>query len=234
MHSGIRSSARFLEPRHYGMFAVDIASFGRLDPRLGLFARETLYHLIEDACDAIGVCWDGWYSEDRGDGVVALSPPALNIETLVDQFAAYVRAGIACHNKVLTASARLRVRMAIDAGYVFADAHGIAGNAVIRLCRTLNAPAVKTRLDQHPSDFALIVADHLYHEVVSYCPGQVDAAAFRPVSIDAKETHTQAWISLTPTSHPRHLGSAKPAGQHRERRGRCTGSADGWLARSAT
>jgi hypothetical protein len=209
------SSAAYLCPSYRGIFAVDITSFGSRELRLALQARRTLRDLIEDACGTAGMCWDQFLHEDRGDGLLAFAPCCQNIEVLVDQFAAHVRAGLSRSNKTLTASAQIRLRMAIDAGHVVMDEYGFTGRAVTRIFRLLEAPAVRAKLARSGSEFALLVSDHIYQEIISYSPGQVDPATFEPVSIDYKETSTRVWLSQTRSRHPCHASTAAPATRSR-------------------
>jgi hypothetical protein len=191
------------------MFSVDIGSFGRLTPRLGLLSRDALYAVIEEACGASGICWHSCYHEDRGDGLVALAPAGESVETLIDPFVMHVRNGLSDYNKILADDAQIQLRLAIHAGYVYTDSHGISGTDVTHLFRLLQAPALKTRFAQHQSDFALIVSDHVYGEIIEYSPGQIDAAAFQSISVDVKETRSRGWIWLPPSRAP---SKARPAG----------------------
>jgi hypothetical protein len=207
--------AHYLKPRHRGMFAVDITSFGRRNPRLGILSRETLYTVIKEACAAAGICWNCCHHEDRGDAIFALAPADESIETLIDPLVARIRTGLGHRNRFLSGDAQIQVRMAINAGYVYRDSHGFTGHAVTRLFRLLDAPALKTRLAHHPGDFGLIVPDDLYQEIVGYSPGQIDAGAFQRVSVDVKETSTHGWIWL-PSAQQVGSGasSAVPARPH--------------------
>lgn len=209
------STARYLKPRHRGMFAVDIVSFGRRNPRLGLLLRETLYTIIQEACDAAGMCWQRCYHEDRGDGIIALAPDDESIETLMDPFATHVRTGISGYNKILADEAQIRVRMAIHAGYVFIDNHGITGPAVTHVFRLLQVPAFRTRLAQHRGDFGLIISNYLYDEIIGYGPGQIDPGSFQPIAVDVKETRGRAWIWLPAPQTGGNASSADPAGRSR-------------------
>jgi hypothetical protein len=208
-------SARHLKPSHRGMFAVDITSFGHRNPRLGLFSREALYAIIEEACETAGICWDNCYHEDRGDGIVALAPADESIETLIDPFVMNVRNALSEYNNILTDDAQIQLRTAIHAGYVYADRRGISGPDVIHLFRLLQAPALKTKLAQHQGDFALIVSDHVHGQIISYSPGQIDADAFQPIGVDVKETHSRAWIWLPPAPDRSKTRPASLAGRSR-------------------
>jgi hypothetical protein len=181
------------------MLAVDIASFGCRNPRLALLLRKTLYAIVQEACDITGICWHRCHHEDRGDGIFAIMPSDVNIEALVDPFVRHVRTRLGLYNQIMARDAQMQLRMALHAGYVYADSHGITGPAVIHLFRLVEAPALKAELAQRPGDFALIVSDYLYEEIIGYSPGQIDAGSFQPIPVDLKETHCRGWM-WTPSS----------------------------------
>src|SRR5260370_29260138 len=107
------SGAYYLKPRHRGMFAVDIASFGCRNPRLQLLLRETLYAIVRESCDAAGICWHRCHHEDRGEGIFAIAPADVSIETLVDPFVRHIRVSLRDYNKVAAAAAQIQLRIAI-------------------------------------------------------------------------------------------------------------------------
>jgi hypothetical protein len=223
------SATSHIKPLHRSMFAVDISSFGCRDPRLGLLSRKTLYAIVQEACDAAGISWHCCYLEDRGDGILALAPADESIETLIDPFAKLVMAGLGDYNKVLANDAQIQLRMAIHAGYVYSDSHGISGRAVIHLFRLLESPALKARLAHHQGDFALIVSDYVYEEIVEYSPGQIDAGLFQLVNVEVKETRGRGWVWL-PSSAQSGSGpktAVAGGGSHHLAADRSTSRADG-------
>jgi hypothetical protein len=86
--------------------------------------------------------------------------------------------------------------MALHAGYLHHDAHGVTGSAVNELFRLLQAPALKARLADDDNDFALIISDHLHHAACGY--RLLNPGLFEPVTVEVKETRTQAWMWLPP------------------------------------
>lgn len=179
-----------LLPWHRGMFALDIVSFGgHKDPGDQLYLRATLYRIVEDACAEVGISWDDCYHEDRGDGFFALTPPDVSIEHVLNPLAAAVAAGVAEHNE--QASPTLRLRMAVDAGYVYFDRFGVTGSAVTHLFRLLDNPAFKAELDATASDFALVTSERLFHDL------SLRPATFRPILIKLKETLETAYLRLS-------------------------------------
>jgi hypothetical protein len=194
------------------MFAVDIASFGRRDPDLQLHLRAALYQIIQESCDVTGIAWDDCYHEDGGDGLLVITHTDESIEALLDTFVTQVRTGLRKYNKVASITAQIELRMAIHAGYIYRDAHGTSGTAVTHLFRLLEAPVLKTELARRHSDFALIVSDYLYREIIRYAPGLIDPVSFQHVTVEVKETRSPGWIWRPPSGQAgqRQAGQRQP------------------------
>jgi class 3 adenylate cyclase len=211
--------SRLSEPRpvHCAMFAVDIVSFTRRDPDLQVYLRDALYQIVQNSCDAADVCWDDCHHEDRGDGILVIARTDVSIAVLLDSLVAQIRTKLRKHNKTANAQAQIRLRMAIHAGYVHLDAHGASGRAVNHLFRLLEAPVLKVAFADHLGDFALIVSDHLYEEVVRYGPGLIDPRSFQRIPVEVKETSGRGWIWLSPPARPpgRHATPATASTHHK-------------------
>ncbi|GAA4617364.1 hypothetical protein GCM10023195_77510 [Actinoallomurus liliacearum] len=187
--------------QHCAMLAVDIAAFGtRQDDDVQQHLRHALYRIIEHACQNAGLPPAICHREDRGDGILLITPPCISPETLIDSLASHIKAGIARHNKVANATGRLRLRMAVHAGPVRFDPNGASGQALIHLFRLLEAPAFKNAFDTTRSSFAIAVSHRLYEDVVRHGPGLIDPTTYRPITITLKETQAPAWICLSPST----------------------------------
>ena len=181
------------------VFAVDIAGFGDLarDDQVRLFMRDALYRVLGDAFDASGVPWTDTLHEDRGDGVLVLVPATVPQAYLFDPLLDRLRRMLHDYNRTAGEIAKIRLRASLHAGQVYQDAHGLAGVAVNHAFRLLEAEALKNTLRVTEAQLAFITSDTLYEDVVRHGrPGLIDPAAFQEVTVDAKETHTQAWIHL--------------------------------------
>jgi hypothetical protein len=183
-------------PKHCAMLAVDITAFSGRTPSLQLHLRNTVYQIMKDACEADGVPWDDCRVEDRGDGLLLIAPPDVSVESLLAPLIAHILSALRWHNKMASRAAQLRLRMAVHAGFVHFDDHGAAGKAVIHLFRLLEAPTLKTAFTTHGGDFALMVSDYLYQEIIQDGPGLIEPTAFRDIPVDVKETHDHGWMWL--------------------------------------
>ncbi|MFI0453731.1 hypothetical protein [Actinomadura sp. 6N118] len=182
----------------HGMLAVDIVGFGRHDPALHTYLRDALYRIVTNSLAQIGVPLQSCHREDRGDAVLVITPASVSVEPLLGHWIHQLRAALRHYNQISAATAQLRLRVGIHAGFVKADHYGVAGRAILHLCRLLDAPAFKTALETSQSDVGLITSDYLYQEVVRDGPGLIDPATFTPISVNAKETRGRAWIYLPP------------------------------------
>lgn len=195
---------------HCAAFALDIAGFGTYPDEVHTHLRTVLYETTEKACDDAGLPWISCYREDRGDGLLVIAPGYLGADIIVDSVASHIHAGLRRHNRRSSDHARIRVRMAVHAGYIRLDEHGVAGRCVIDLFRLLDATELKDALTISGASFVMAASDYLYNEVIRHGPGLIDPGAYRPIMIHNKETHAPAWLWLPPRNQP--AGSA-PAGR---------------------
>jgi class 3 adenylate cyclase len=188
---GVRST-------HTALMAVDICAFGdRHDEDVQLHLREKMYELLAETFKMTQLPWERAYHEDRGDGALIILPPAVPAEALLDPLAHHLHALLRRSNRFASDAARLRMRVAIHSGEVYADPHGVAGHAVILLFRLLNCGRFKKMLAAGGADVALIVSASLYHDT-THRAGLVDAVSYQQITVRNKETSTRAWVWLPP------------------------------------
>ena len=131
----------------------------------------------------------------------------------------------------------MRLRVALHAGEVYRDAHGVAGAAVNHAFRLAEAPAVRSALAASPGVLALIVSDWFFIEVVRHDPAALPGS-YRQVEVLVKETAATGWIRVPdpaaaparagPSEVPGHDGTATTVRGHTWPAAR--GLADGGLA----
>ncbi|MFD1047614.1 hypothetical protein ACFQ1S_19775, partial [Kibdelosporangium lantanae] len=157
--------------------------------------RRALYLLLAQALSSIGVRWDDCEHEDRGDGVLVIVPPTVSKSLFVNlpgELASVLRT----HNAEHPAEEQIRLRMALHAGEIQYDAHGVIGRAVILAFRLLDADVLRTAT---VDVLGVIVSSWFYEEVIWHS----QADAYRKVDVQVKETHVTAWIWTTaPTGGP--------------------------------
>jgi tetratricopeptide (TPR) repeat protein len=188
---------------HRTVVVVDVEGFGdrrRTDPQR-VEVRRGLYRVLRAAFGRAGVAWDDCYHEDRGDAVFVLVPAAVPKAVWVDVVPGALVEAVRAHNADHRPEERFRLRMAVHAGEVRYDEHGVAGTAVNLTFRLLDAPPVRAMLAGSPGVLALIVSGWFFEEVVRHSD-TVDPTTFRPVRVVVKETSAVGWAALPDHSHP--------------------------------
>lgn len=180
---------------HRAIMVVDVERFG--DPARTnlnqLAIREALYTALTEAFAASGIGWDSCVSEDRGDGALILVSPEVPKTCLVTSLPGLLAAAVTGHNRGSSVPERMRLRVALHAGEVYRDAHGVAGTAVNHAFRLAEAPALRSALAASPGVLALIVSDWFFTEVVRHDPAAVPGS-YRRVEVFVKETAAIGWI----------------------------------------
>jgi tetratricopeptide (TPR) repeat protein len=192
---------------HRTILVVDVEGFGdqhRTNPHQ-VAVRDGVYRALRWSFDKVAIAWSDCYHEDRGDGVFVLVPPEVPKGLFVEALPLELAAALREHNTVHCREERIRLRMALHAGEVNYDDHGATAAAINLAFRLLDAPPFKAALAESPGVLALIASSWFFDEVVRHCTA-VDAAAYRPVRVTAKETTTVGWICMP--DHPHQLDGA--------------------------
>jgi tetratricopeptide (TPR) repeat protein len=188
---------------HRTIVLVDIEGFGdpRRTSRHQLAMRAGLYEMVRLAFKEAGVSWADCDHHDRGDGVFVLVPSQVPKTFFVDLVPGALVAGVLAHNRTHAAEERIRLRLALHAGEVAFDAHGVTATAVNLAFRLLDAAPLRTALAESPGVLAMITSDWFFEEVVRQSHF-TDPATFRRVPVRVKETSTTGWISLPDHPYP--------------------------------
>jgi tetratricopeptide (TPR) repeat protein len=186
---------------HRTIFVVDVEKFGdhrRTNPRQ-VATRAGLYRVLEQAFNHVSIPWTRCHREDRGDGVLILAPADVPKGLFVDVLPLFIVSGLHQHNASHPTNEQIRLRMAVHAGEVNFDDHGVTSASVNLTFRLLDALPFKAALAKSSGVLALIVSVWFYEEVVRHSP-VIDPSTYRHVKIALKETVTVGWISLP--DHP--------------------------------
>lgn len=188
---------------HCTIMVVDVEGFGdrrRTNPHQ-VMVREALYAAVRRAFAEAGISWSACRHEDRGDGVLVLAPAEIPKSPLVDDVPRALAAALREHNETHPVEQRIRLRMALHAGEVHLDQHGVTGTSVNLAFRLVNAGSLKTALAESPGLLALITSAWFFEDVVRHST-TARPETFRPVRVTEKETSTVAWISLPDHPYP--------------------------------
>jgi len=201
---------------HRTIVVVDVEGFAdrRRTNRDQVAVRAGLYRVMREAFGQAGVSWDECGHEDRGDGVFVLVPAEVPKALLVESLPPALVTELRAHNAAHRGPERIRLRMALHAGEVQYDGHGVTGASVNLAFRLLEASALKAALAGSPGVLAVIVSSWFLEEVVRHTGA---AAGYRPVEVAVKETVTSGWICLPDHIDPAGMpgGLGRPAGSGR-------------------
>ena len=180
---------------HRTIVVVDVEGFGdqRRTSRDQVAVRDGLYRALRDAFGRAGIPWDDCGHEDRGDGVFVLVPAEVPKGLLAESLPSALVTALRAHNGAHPGPERIRLRMALHAGEVHYDEHGVTAAAVNLAFRLLDAGALKAALASSPGVLAVIASSWFFEEVVRHSGA---GAGYRPVQVAVKETTTIGWICL--------------------------------------
>jgi class 3 adenylate cyclase len=150
-------------------------------------AHGCVVRVPKDAFLRAGVDCNACRTEDRGDGVLVLVPACVPKARLATVVLAQLGLALRGHNAGCSARARLRLRVALHAGEVHYDDHGVTGNAVNLAFRLVDLPESKAALETSPGLLAIIVSNWFYDEVIRHYPA-AEPGSYRRVH--------SAWIRL--------------------------------------
>jgi tetratricopeptide (TPR) repeat protein len=201
-HARVRSV--LLTPAvHRTIVIVDVEGFGdqrRTNPHQ-VSVRDGLYSVLENAFHDAGIPWSDCYHEDRGDGVLILAPTEVPKSLFVESLPLSLVKELRRHNAAHPKEAQIRLRMALHAGEITQDAHGVTGAALNFAFRLSDAPALKKALAESPGLLALITSNWFFEDVVQHSPVS-EPGSYHQVTVEVKETSTIGWICLPDHPYP--------------------------------
>lgn len=187
--------------RHHLIVVADVEGFG--DPRRTgphqRAVRDGLYAMMTAAFAAAGLVWEDCYHEDRGDAVFVLVPAEADKAVFVEAALPALVTRLRVHNDTHPESQRIRLRVALHAGEVGYDTHGVTSASLTLAFRLNDAPPLKAALAASPGVLAVIASDWFFDDVVRHTPGAAPAT-WRPFVVTVKESDTTGWVTLP--DHP--------------------------------
>jgi hypothetical protein len=184
---------------HHTIVTVDVEKYSS-DSRTDfdrLAVREGMYDVVSAAFRESDISWDRCQVADVGDSLLVLLPSDVPKVLVVDRLPHRLTAMLRRYNRTHSVTARIRLRMAVHAGEVHHDRHGIAGESVIHACRLLDAKELRAALADTSEELALIVSDTFYLDTVRHDPA-LRPESFRRVAVSVKETEAYAWLRADP------------------------------------
>ena len=146
--------------------------------------------------------WPRCRWEDRGDGVLILVPPEIPKARLVTGLPGRLESALAEHNAAMAkrdrdraAATQVRLRVAVHAGEVTFDQHGVVGAAIDHTFRLVDAQPLRSALASSLDSCVLMVSDWFYSDVV-YHHHDARPGSYRHVGCEAKDTELSAWLRV--------------------------------------
>ncbi len=189
--------------RHHLIVVADVEGFGdrrRTGPHQRA-VRGGLYEAMEATFRSTGVAWEDCYHEDRGDAVFVLVPGEVDKAAFVETALPTLVTRLRVHNDTHPETQRIRLRIALHAGEVGYDEHGVTSSSLTLAFRLCDAPLLKIALAASPGVLAVIASDWLFDDVVRHTPGAAPAT-WRAVSVEVKEFAATGWITLPDHPYP--------------------------------
>ncbi len=201
--AGASTVLRMDLPVHRTIFLIDVEKYGdksRTTPDL-LTLRKGLYEALETAFLRCELPWSDSRLDDAGDGLFVLVPAEVPKSAFVERFPEELAAAVRAHNDRHPEQARMRVRVALHAGEIAYDEHGVASPAIIKAFRLLDAPVLKKALADSGGVLVLVCSAWFFEEVVLQS-ADANAATYRRVKVKVKETRETAWIARPDDPYP--------------------------------
>jgi class 3 adenylate cyclase len=176
------------------VFLTDVVGFGartRNDKDRRII-REALFGMTYAALQDMPDAW----SEDCGDGLLTVIPPAVSTAKVMNQLLAELPAALERHNCSQGESAQFQLRFAVNVGPVVSDAMGVSGEAIIDVARLVEAPSFKQALARSTANLGVIASPFVYDMVIRHGANPHDAASYTQVPVEVKESATTAWMKL--------------------------------------
>lgn len=182
------------------LVAVDMERYGSQDNLRQFQSQQTLREVLDESAAAVGLHRSTWLTQPTGDGELAVLPPEAPEPVVISDLVRALDRLLRERNRSLIPGAKVRLRVAVHQGLVHSDgANGWAGQAVVDVCRLLEARPLKRALAMFKdAGAALIVSDALYQDVVRQEYAGIRPDRFRAVRVEHldKNFRAPAWIHV--------------------------------------
>jgi hypothetical protein len=179
--------------------AVDTEHYSRFGVPEAARAQQRFVALLEGARRYAGLDESAIDLQHSGDGLFAMLPAGVDESVVIPELVEGIRLGLTEVNRDLNERARLRLRVAMHRGHVAPGANGWLGSAVIAVHRLLDSDVLRSALAGAPAaDFALVVSDVLYRDVIVDGYRELDPSRFASVVVtsSSKAFSEPAWLYL--------------------------------------
>lgn len=179
------------------LISIDMEHYSRRDNYLQYRAQQALRQVVDHGTAELGLDRANWRTQQGGDGELAIFRADAAEIAVVTRLAPTLDRRLRDHNRGLAPEARIRLRVAVHEGLVHLDgATGYPGNAVVTVCRLVDAPPLKAALREFPAaNVALIVSDRIYQDIVRH-NNEPRPDRFQRVLVElpGKDFREYAWV----------------------------------------
>ena len=182
---------------HQTICTVDIAGYGNGDRtrrNLGSL-RAGMYEAVRRAFAESGIPWDECFRQDGGDSILALVPGSVSKGAFAGRLPSALLAALSDHNEDRAPEDKVRLRLALHAGEVTYDDHGVSATAIIQASRLRDAAPLKEALENSTASLAVIASEYFFTEVIRHEP-EYEPEAYRKVAVNVKQFSGFGWIRL--------------------------------------
>ena len=177
--------------------AYDIAGYSSRDLHGQFDAQTQLAAILAAACASANLSESDYGIQQQGDGGLALLPTGGDVDDprLLDSFLRTIDVELLEVNRFRARDKRLRLRVALHEGVVFAADHGYVGDAIVEVFRMCDATPTRESLVTNPdANMVIVVADRLYTDVFRYSLHGMPGEAFVRHTLQVKSFSGDGWI----------------------------------------
>jgi class 3 adenylate cyclase len=178
---------------------TDVVGFGALNrsDQDRQIIRNSVLGMVQEL---LGPVWEACAWEDRGDGLLIVAPPQVPTARIMESVHRTLPGWLRLHNQTYNESARIRLRIAVNVGPVIEDSLGMAGDAIIRTARLVDAPALKKAMAVTGAAMGIIVSEFVYETVVMR--DLINSDEYKMIEVSVKESRRLAWMRLLEAGPP--------------------------------
>ncbi|GAA2383276.1 hypothetical protein Cme02nite_70740 [Catellatospora methionotrophica] len=179
------------------LIAVDMENYSGRDNVLQYRAQQGFQQVLQAATAQLDIDRVKWMTQQGGDGELAILPADVDELKVVTRLTPIIDRLLRDHNRGLDPEARVRLRIAVHEGLVHLDgANGYPGEAVVTVCRLVDAAPLKAALRAFPkAHVALIVSDRIYQDVIRhYHDIRPDRFLQVTAEVPGKRFSADAWV----------------------------------------
>lgn len=179
--------------------AADVEKFSRLRTPEAARAQQRFIDVLARARSHANIDEAAVELQHSGDGQFAVLPPGLDESDVIPRLVEGLTIALLDINADLNDRVRIRIRVALHRGYLTRGDGGWIGDSAIAVHRILDSPELRRALIDRPeANFALIVPDVLYRDVIAHQHGNLRAEDFNQVvaKLPDKNFLEPAWIYL--------------------------------------